>query len=65
MHELSKGGLIEKSAPRVDGMTIGEAMDKYCITDGRVDYDANRIYQSAPGNRFSTKMGSQSEEWGT
>ena len=65
MHELSKGGLIEKSAPRVDGMTVGEAMDKYCITDGRVDYAANRIYQSAPGNRFSTKMGSQSEEWGT
>jgi dihydroxy-acid dehydratase len=65
MYELSKGGLIEKSAPRVDGMTVGEAMDKYCITDGRVDYDANRIYQSAPGNRFSTKMGSQSEEWGT
>lgn len=47
MHELAKGGLIDKSAPRVDGMTIGEAMDKYCITDGRVDYDANRIYQSA------------------
>jgi dihydroxy-acid dehydratase len=33
--------------------------------DGPVDAEANRIYQTAPGNRFSTKMGSQSEEWGT
>ena len=65
MNELAKGGLIDSSAPRVDGMTLGEAMKKYSIVDGPVDAEANRIYQSAPGNRFSTKMGSQSAEWGT
>ena len=65
MNELSKGGLIDDSAPRVDGMTLGEAMKKYSIVDGPIDAEANCIYQSAPGNRFSTKMGSQSEEWGT
>ncbi len=65
MHELSKGGLVDGTAQRVDGMTLAEAMDKYCITDGRVDFDANRIYQSAPGGRFSTKMGSQNAQWGT
>ena len=65
MNELSKGGLIDTSAPRVDGMTLGEALKKYSIVDGTVDAEANRIYQSAPGNRFSTKMGSQSAEWGT
>ena len=63
--ELNKGGLIDGSAPRVDGMTLAEAMKKYSIVDGVVDTEANRIYKTAPGNRFSTKMGSQSEEWGS
>ena len=65
LNELNKGGLVDGSAPRVDGMTLAEAMKKYSIVDGALDAEANRIYQSAPGNRFSTKMGSQSEEWGT
>ena len=96
MSELAKGGLIDGSAVRVDGMTTAEAMAKYDITLGvdeltskqvdeltsrQVDKlmpetDANNsstrqlvnsstIYYSAPGNRFSTKMGSQSEEWET
>ena len=65
LNELNKGGLIDGSAPRVDGMTLAEAIKKYSIVDGDIDPEANRIYQTAPGNRFSTKMGSQSEEWGT
>ena len=65
LNELSKGGLIDGSAPRVDGMTLAEALKKYSIVDGAIDAEANRIYQSAPGNRFSTKMGSQSEDWGS
>ena len=65
LNELNKGGLIDGSAVRVDGMTLAEAMKKYSIVDGSIDAEANRIYQTAPGNRFSTKMGSQSEEWGT
>ena len=65
LNELNKGGLIDGSAPRVDGLTLADAMKKYSIVDGAVDAEANRIYQSAPGGRFSTKMGSQSEEWGT
>ena len=65
LNELNKGGLIDGSAIRVDGMTLADAMKKYSIVDGALDPEANRIYQTAPGNRFSTKMGSQSEEWGT
>ena len=65
LNELNKAGLIDGSAVRVDGMTLAEAMKKYSIVDGNIDAEANRIYQSAPGNRFSTKMGSQSEEWGS
>ena len=58
MNELNKGGLIRTNAPRVDGMTLGEAMKAYDITS---ETSKTSIYFSAPGNRFSTKMGSQSE----
>jgi dihydroxy-acid dehydratase len=68
LNELNKGGLIDGSAPRVDGMTLAEAMQKYSIeaspAPSKRRGDANdprHIYFSAPGNRFSTKMGSQSE----
>ncbi len=65
LNELNKGGLIDGSAVRVDGFTLEEQMKKYDITGNSIDPEANRIYQSAPGGRFSTKMGSQSATWGT
>jgi dihydroxy-acid dehydratase len=65
MNELSKGSLLHLDCQRVDGLTLGEAISKYDITDKEIDDEAERIYQSAPGNRFSTKMGSQSSTWGT
>ena len=65
MNELNKGGLINGDTLRVDGMTLAEAMTKYDITGkdeiGRGKDYATDIYFSAPGNRFSTRMGSQSE----
>ena len=65
MNELAKCGLIAPDAIRVDGKTIGEQLKKYDITGTEVDPEADRIYQSAPGRRFSTQMGSQNERWGT
>ena len=65
LNELNKGGLIDGSARRVDGKTLGEQMRKYDITCDNIDPEADRIYQSAPGEKFSTKMGSQSATWGT
>ena len=63
LNELNKGGLVDGSAIRVDGMTLGEAIKKYDITGNSGDSELSGIYYSAPGNRFSTKMGSQSERW--
>lgn len=65
MNELSKGGLIDGRVMRVDGKTLGEQLRMYDITVGDVNPEADRIYQSAPGRRFSTRMGSQNERWGT
>ena len=58
LNELNKGGLVDGSAIRVDGMTLAEAMEKYDV-NGLSDEIA--IYYSAPAGRFSTEMGSQNE----
>ena len=68
MYELDKGGLINEQTVRVDGMTTRQAMYKYSIVDpgtlfSGIDYEAMRIYQSAPGGTFSTQMGSQDKWW--
>ena len=61
--ELQKGGLLHTGAQRVDGMTLGDAIAKYSITGNTIDAEADRIYHSAPGRRFSTVMGSQDAQW--
>ena len=61
MGELAKAGLLNLQAKRVDGMTVGEAIEKYSITSELSDRHA--IYFSAPANRFSTQMGSQHETY--
>lgn len=65
INELAKGGLINEDVMRVDGKTLGEQLRKYDITGNGIDGDAERIYRSAPGRKFSTVMGSQEEQWDT
>ncbi len=65
INELAKGGLINEDVVRVDGKTLGEQLRKYDITGNGIDGDAERIYRSAPGRKFSTVMGSQDEQWDT
>lgn len=63
LNELNKGGLINGAVKRVDGKTLDEQMKKYDITDTEIDAEADRIYHSAPGRKFSTQMGSQDAQW--
>ena len=65
MGELAKGGLLRLDCQRVNGATLGEDIKKYSITGATIEPEAERIYRSAPGGRFSTVMGSQSEMWDT
>lgn len=58
--QLNKGGLLDTSVSRVDGMTLADAIAKYDITAEKVDAEARRIYTSAPGGKFSIELGSQS-----
>lgn len=63
LNELNKGQLLHGDARRVDGLTLAEAMKKYDITAQTIDPEADRIYHSAPGHKFSTVMGSQDAQW--
>lgn len=65
LNELNKGQLLHGDARRVDGLTLAEAMKKYDITGQTIDPEADRIYHSAPGHKFSTVMGSQDAQWET
>ncbi len=57
--ELAKGGLLNTSVNRIDGLTLKEAIEKYDITAANPDSEAVRIYSSAPAHQFNLKMGSQ------
>ena len=57
--ELAKGGLLDTSVGRVDGLNLAEAIAKYNINKVEVDADAWRIYTSAPANKFNIELGSQ------
>ena len=61
--ELAKGNLLDLSCKRVNGATLGEDIKKYSITGPTIDPEAQRIYSSAPGGKFSTVMGSQDTQW--
>jgi dihydroxy-acid dehydratase len=59
MGELLRGGLVDKSAGRVDLMTLGEAVEAFDLTRDKVRAEARDIYASAPAGIKNLKMGSQ------
>ncbi len=61
--ELSKGGLLALDAPRVNGATLGQDIDKYSITGSAISPEADRIYHSAPAGKFCIEMGVQDSKW--
>ena len=63
--ELAKGNLLNLDVKRVDNTTLKEELDKYSITKAGIDPEADRIYHSAPGGTFTTKMGSQDKRYET
>ncbi len=63
--ELAKGELLDLTAYRVNGATLGDDLQKYSITGAEVNPEAQRIYSCAPAGKFSTQMGSQSATWPT
>ncbi len=57
--ELDRAGLIHPDVPRVDGKTLGEAMEcADLINQNSCDRNED-IYSAAPGGKFNLTMGSQ------
>jgi dihydroxy-acid dehydratase len=59
MGELERAGLIDPSAERIDGMTLGQAIELYDVTRDTSDDKAIRIFYSAPGRRKNPELASQ------
>ncbi len=59
MAELDRGGLIHREVNRVDGKTLGEAIE-CCDLINQEPCDRNEeLYSAAPGGKFNLTMGSQ------
>lgn len=63
MKQLAAGGLVDTSTLRVDGMTLAREIDLWCIESPDLCGEAAETFSCAPGGRFSTTMGSQSERY--
>jgi dihydroxy-acid dehydratase len=58
--ELDRGGLLDTSVPRADGLILKKALQSCDVRSSSVTKEAIETYRSAPGGRRSLTMGSQS-----
>ncbi|NCB67932.1 MAG: dihydroxy-acid dehydratase [Bacteroidia bacterium] len=61
--ELNKGGLLDTSVFRVDGLNLKQALSKYDITMPGISDEVVKLYKSAPAHRFNLVMGSQDSQY--
>ncbi len=59
MKELADGGLVDTSLRRVDGMTLAEEIDRYCILSPACCEEARILFSCAPAGRKTNVLGSQ------
>ena len=59
MYQLSTQGLLDTSAKRVDGLTLGEAIDAYAVEGKNFNEEVKKMWLSAPCNVRNIKLASQ------
>ena len=59
MKVLADNGLVDTTVKRVDGLSLGEAIDKYAIGGKNFGEEARDLWTSAPGGSRNLKLGSQ------
>ncbi len=59
MGELEKGGLLKPEVMRVDGMSLGEAIEKNKVVGKSASKEAITLFSAAPGGFRNITMGSQ------
>ena len=63
MGELERGSLIDSSVKRIDGLTLGEAIEKYDVTRDTAVKEAKELFMSAPQGKINLKLGSQDAKY--
>jgi len=63
MHQLAAKGLLDTSVKRVDGLTLGEAIERYAIEGKEFSEKARDLWMSAPGGGRNIRLGSQSSRY--
>ena len=59
MAELAKAGLVDTSLKRVDGLTLAEEIDRWCILSPNCTEEARKTFRAAPCGRVNIELGSQ------
>ena len=57
--ELARGGLLDTSAGRVDGRTLGQAIAAFDLRSATASSEAKQRYLSAPASLYSRELGTQ------
>jgi dihydroxy-acid dehydratase len=58
--ELERGGLIDASVNRVDGLTLKKALESWDIMSPQITKEALETYGAAPAGKINLTLGSQS-----
>ena len=59
MAELAAAGLVDTTLRRVDGLTLAEEIDRWCILSPDCTDEARKTFRVAPCGRFNIELGSQ------
>jgi dihydroxy-acid dehydratase len=65
MKQLADKGLVDTSVKRVDGLTLGDAIDTYALEGKNFSAEAAELWHCAPGGGRNLKLGSQSSTYKT
>lgn len=63
MRRLADSGCLDLSVSRVDGLTLGEAIDRYAVGGAAYSDEADAMWHSAPGGVRTVKAGSSSARY--
>lgn len=60
MKQLADKGLVDTSVKRVDGLTLGQAIERFAPEGSEFCEEASALWHSAPGGGRNLRLGSQS-----
>lgn len=63
MKQLADRGIIDTSVRRVDGLTLGQAIDRYSPEGSQFTDEARALWLSAPGGGRNLRLGSQNASY--